>query len=148
MALQTSGTITLNDIRDEFNIIDSVTLSDLYRGGGIVPNMATNSNVPTSGTIKLSDFYGASNATLQKYVVFRGTSQSNACNNLGTTLTIYQNSRSFNYTDLIYADANGNSFADSGWYSQFFSGTVRLWTGTDWVGSVANCGGGGGGILR
>jgi hypothetical protein len=146
MALQTSGTITLNDIRDEFDIIDSVTLSDLYRGGGIVPNTATNSNVPTSGTIKLSDFYGASNATLRNYVVLRATSQSNACNNSGTTLTIYQRSTSFNYTDLIYADANGNSLAVSGWYTIFFSGTVRQWTGTNWVGPVVNCGGGG--VLR
>jgi len=139
MALQTSGTITLNDIRAEFDITDSVTLSDLYRGGGIVPNTATNSDVPTSGTIKLSDFYGASNASLPNYVVLRATSQSNACNNSGTTLTIYQRSRSFNYTDLIYADANGNSFAASGWYGQFFSGTVRRWTGTDWGGPVVNC---------
>jgi hypothetical protein len=44
-----------------------------------------------------------------------------------------------------YLKSSG-SFADSGWYSQIFSGTVRLWTGTDWVGSVANCGGGG--VLR
>jgi hypothetical protein len=142
MALQTSGTITLNDIRDEFGIIDSVTLSDLYRGGGIVPNTLTNSDVPTSGTIKLSDFYGASNATLRNYFVLRAASQSNACNDSGTALIIYQRSTIFNYTDSIYADANGNSFAASGWYSQFFSNTVRQWTGTDWVGSVINCGGG------
>jgi hypothetical protein len=147
MALPITGKLTLGDIRDEFGGSNPVRISDYYRGGGIVPNTATNSDVPTSGTIKLSDFYGASNATLPNYVVLRATSQSNACNNSGTTLTIYQRSTSFNYTDLIYADANGNSLAVSGWYTMFFSGTVRQWTGTNWVGPVVNCGGGGG-VLR
>jgi hypothetical protein len=85
MALQTSGTITLNDIRDEFGIIDSVTLSDLYRGGGIVPNKLTNSDVPTSGTIKLSDFYGASAVTTETLSV---SPSSNDVPSNATTYTV------------------------------------------------------------
>jgi hypothetical protein len=38
----------------------NVKLSDYYRGGSLVPNTGTNTAVPTSGQIKLADFYGAS----------------------------------------------------------------------------------------
>lgn len=57
MALQTSGTITLNDLRNEFG--GDRSLDDYYRGGGNVPNISQNNNVPTSGEIRLSHFYGA-----------------------------------------------------------------------------------------
>lgn len=57
MALQTSGTIGLNDIFDEFNIPNGSGLSDCYRNGDYVTG--NNTNVPTSGEIAISDFYGA-----------------------------------------------------------------------------------------
>lgn len=57
MALQTSGQITLNDLRNEFG--GDRSLDDYYRGGGNVPNITQNNNVPTSGQIRLSNFYGA-----------------------------------------------------------------------------------------
>ena len=59
MALQTSGTITIGDLRTEFGDTGSSSLSEFYRGGSLVPNTGTNAAVPTSGTISLSDFYGA-----------------------------------------------------------------------------------------
>ena len=67
MALQSSGAISLNDINIEFarGSGTSVSLSQLYRGGGIVgPN---NTNVPTSGAISLSNFYGALRRTTASY---------------------------------------------------------------------------------
>ncbi len=63
MALQTSGTITASQIRAEFNQLGQMRLSQFYRGGSLVPNVPINSNVPTSGRIKYSNFYGA-----QRYV--------------------------------------------------------------------------------
>jgi hypothetical protein len=63
MALQTSGQITIDDLRTEFGVTGRRPLSDFYRGGGIVPDTPTNSGVPTSGRITLSDFYGAAAAT-------------------------------------------------------------------------------------
>ena len=39
-----------------------VPLNLYYRGGGIVPNVSQNNNIPTSGTIRYSDFRGASNS--------------------------------------------------------------------------------------
>ena len=40
----------------------SDSLSEYYRGGANVNDVATNSNVPTSGAIDIGDFYGAGNA--------------------------------------------------------------------------------------
>lgn len=59
MALQTSGTISIDDIRDEFGAT-SGAIDAYYRGGGIVVDAPVNNSVPTSGTISLEDFYGAS----------------------------------------------------------------------------------------
>ena len=62
MALPSSGTISINDIATEFGGTVPHSLSEYYRGGGLVPNIAANSSVPTSGTISISNFYGAQNA--------------------------------------------------------------------------------------
>ena len=61
MSLPTSGPLSLGEIRDEFEGSDPVLLSDYYRGGGRVTTAPVNSNVPTSGTISVEDFYGANN---------------------------------------------------------------------------------------
>lgn len=57
MALPSSGTITLAQIQTEFGGSNPVGLSEYYRGGLYVT--ANNTNVPTSGAISLSNFYGA-----------------------------------------------------------------------------------------
>ena len=54
----TSGVISFNDLRTFFGDTGSLALGDLYRGGGIVPNISQNNSIPTSGTIDLSDLYG------------------------------------------------------------------------------------------
>jgi len=59
MTLPSSGTITIAQIAAEFGGDAPHSLSEYYRGGGLVPT--NNTNVPTSGTITLSDFYGAVN---------------------------------------------------------------------------------------
>ena len=57
MALPPSGTISLSQIQTEFGGVNPIGLSEYYRGGGLTtPN---NTGVPTSGTISLSNFYGA-----------------------------------------------------------------------------------------
>jgi len=63
MPLQSSGNpISLGDIQTEFGGASPTSISEYYKGGTYVPNTATNSGVPTSGTISLGDFYGASAA--------------------------------------------------------------------------------------
>jgi len=59
MALPSSGQLSINDIVGEFGGSAPHSLSEYYRGGSLVPNSSTNSSVPTSGQIKITDFYGA-----------------------------------------------------------------------------------------
>ncbi len=59
MAIQGSGTISMTDIVDEFGGTVPHSLSEYYRNGGAVPG--NNTNVPTSGTISMSNFYNAVN---------------------------------------------------------------------------------------
>ena len=57
MALQSSGLIRLSQIQTEFGGSNPISLSEYYRGGAYVT--ANNTSVPTSSTITLSNFYGA-----------------------------------------------------------------------------------------
>jgi hypothetical protein len=66
MAVKSSGTIGfVADIVAEFGGSAPYALTDYYRGGGLVPNVPVNSGVPASGTIALTDFYGAVDAVYQ-----------------------------------------------------------------------------------
>ena len=61
MALPTSGTIRISNIRDEFGGTGARALSSYKRGGGLVPNHEQNANIPTTNSnIALSKFYGTS----------------------------------------------------------------------------------------
>tara|TARA_B100000287_G_scaffold156716_1_gene147836 strand:+ start:17839 stop:19224 length:1386 start_codon:yes stop_codon:yes gene_type:complete len=59
MACPASGTITIQDLVDEFGGSTPHSLSEYYRDGDNVPG--NNTNVPTSGAISLSNFYSAVN---------------------------------------------------------------------------------------
>jgi len=65
MALPSSGTITLAQIQAEFGGSNSISLSEYYRNGAYVTS--NNTSVPTSGTISLSNFYGAVKAITVTY---------------------------------------------------------------------------------
>jgi len=52
MPLQSSGPISLSDIAQEFDNGSPYSLSEFY---GVAPG------IPSSGTIRMSHFYGASN---------------------------------------------------------------------------------------
>lgn len=55
-----SGLIKLSDLRNFFGHANNpARLTDYRRGGSLVPNITQNSNVPSSGTIALTDFYGS-----------------------------------------------------------------------------------------
>lgn len=62
MTLPSSGIITLANIQTEFGGSNPINLSEYYAGGTYVPAGTTGVNgaVPTSGTIAISNFYGAS----------------------------------------------------------------------------------------
>ena len=49
--------ISLGQVQTEFTGTDPIGINEYYRGGGYTTE--NNTNVPTSGTISLSDFYSA-----------------------------------------------------------------------------------------
>ena len=53
--------ISINTIATEFGGSVPHGINEYYRGGGLVPNIPANSNIPTSGQIALSNFYGGTN---------------------------------------------------------------------------------------
>jgi hypothetical protein len=102
MPLPLSGTITLAQIQTEFGGTNPIGLNEYYRGGIFVVNgLAQNASVPTSGTISLSNFYGA-----QKGFLFTSTISSNTTNyNLGTAMT----AAGWNGTDPVVATVTINA---------------------------------------
>lgn len=60
MAIKASGPLSFSDIVTEFGGAAPHSLSEYYRGGGLVPNgPAANANIAASGAISLGAFYGA-----------------------------------------------------------------------------------------
>ena len=70
MTLPASGPISLQDIQAEFGgSASNIALQSYYRGGGLVPDVAGNAGIPTSGAIALQDFYGAANVFVANLTV-------------------------------------------------------------------------------
>jgi hypothetical protein len=57
MAIQSSGAISISELATEFGGSVPHALSEYYRDAGLVPG--NNTNVPTSGAVALTDFYGS-----------------------------------------------------------------------------------------
>jgi hypothetical protein len=57
--LQGSGQISFWDMQAQLGGGDPIYFSEYYRGGGITPDIGANGNVPTSGTIYMSQMYNA-----------------------------------------------------------------------------------------
>jgi hypothetical protein len=69
MAVPVSGPISLTDIATEFGGTNPISLTEYYKGGAYVLDTDFAPNVPTSGTISLSDFRGARKTTLTTLTV-------------------------------------------------------------------------------
>lgn len=60
MPVPSSGPISVGaTLPGEFGGAAPHSMSEYYRGGGLVPNTGTNAAVPTSGSISMSQFRGA-----------------------------------------------------------------------------------------
>lgn len=57
MVLQTTGPINLLNIQSEFGGTSPISISEYYRGSGLVPNGSL--GIPASGAISFANFYGA-----------------------------------------------------------------------------------------
>jgi len=73
MALPSSGVLSISDINQEFNRTATLqtAMSQLYRGGAIVTS--NNTDVPTSGAIRIGQFYNAR----RKFTVTVSSNQAN-----------------------------------------------------------------------
>jgi hypothetical protein len=89
--------ISIQTIVNEFGGTVPHSLTEYYRGGGLVPNVPQNNAIPTSGTIAIGNFYGASNRNVvnlvisgntYNYDVFANRSPSYIAGNTDLTVTI------------------------------------------------------------
>ena len=103
MPIQSSGQISKQDVVDEFGGTAPHAMSEYYRGGGEVGS--ANTNVPTSGEIQMTDFYGAQDAISQ--TINNGTTNVDAQTLFGTS--DFQSSE----TKIIYV-LSGSEIGGSG----------------------------------
>lgn len=164
MTLQSSGPISLSQIRTEFGGSAPDSLSEYYAGGAYVPSGTTGVNgaVPSSGTIGLHHFLGTSATDIQtvtngnngggKYGTFRGYTSgsfgsiSDGTMNLlgGATITSLWTGGSLNLLQLVVA----GTYPNSGWNKLTISGVDYLigsasydsssGTSTSWTWSTTN----------
>lgn len=86
MALQTSGTMSLDDIQDEFGGSNPIAINEYYKGGSNVPNTTANSSIPTSGEISFDDFYGGDDSTSTPATSSSGGGSGGGCLVYGTLI--------------------------------------------------------------
>lgn len=141
MALQSSGQISLSQIATEFKVtpLSIVKLSSFYKVAvgtnkgpvaGVVKTIAANANVPSSGQIKLSDFYGAAYYYIQVYFVLTSETKNEYATNNNGTIRVYVNGATNNYKvavtgkTAINLGANGQSAYFTGFNSGSYTITV------------------------
>jgi len=86
MALPSSGSLSFSQIRNEFDGNNPVRLSQYYRNGGRVPDAPQNTPIPTSGAVKVSQYYGATNAIVA--TVTSNTNNLNVASLFGSNWTV------------------------------------------------------------
>lgn len=126
MPLQTSGAISLLDIANEFGGGTPHFISEYYRNGGLVPTNAYNTNIPTSGTIAFSNFYGARQGGFEYRMSEDSWNQSNGV--FYSTSGAY-NTRFFaSYTTPVVQGATFSGQAEIGWisYGGYFIGFAAV----------------------
>ena len=92
MTLPSSLPLTMGQIKGEFGSLtgNAPDLRAYYRApGGPVPNTYCNRNIPTGGTIKISNFLGAKNASGGRTIVGIVGVGTCYCGNCGCQCCIY-----------------------------------------------------------
>ena len=138
MPIQSSGQISKQDIVDEFGGTAPHAMSEYYRGGSEVGS--GNTNVPTSGKIQMSDFYGAQDAIVHNI-------SSNATNQDAQSLF---GTSTFQASDAkILSIPSGISIGGSGFGTGNIGLTVPSGLGGSLIiqnaGTISGAGGSGGG---
>lgn len=116
MALQNSGRITLADIQGEFGGSAPTKLSEYYRNGPYVPSAAT--DIPTSGRIALSDFYGTANVIPMTYEIIGGGGEGGGGSYGGTGSAGGQSKFSASGITTVTANGGAGGAASGLWEGQ------------------------------
>jgi hypothetical protein len=118
MTIPSSGPLSLSDIQTEFGGSNPISLSEYYAGGANVPSGTTGDSgpIPSSGTISMGQFYGASNRVSITLTISANTNGYNIFNNRGGTYVA-------GISDVTLVN-NSNIYSTSG---------VALDTGTGWT---------------
>ena len=106
MAIASSGAISISDISSEFGGSGARSLSDYYAGAGLVAYLLTDTSgnaLPSSGTIKFSDFY-----TLTKFVAQSFTTLSP-----GTTTSTVPTGANAIHVQFAVGGGGGGNIGDS-----------------------------------
>jgi len=77
--------ISMTTIATEFGGTVPHSLSEYYRGGGLVPNTPTNAAIPTSGQIAMGNFYGSANRSTVALTIAANTYNYDVYTNRGPT---------------------------------------------------------------
>ena len=91
MALPSSGTISVLQVAQMFGGSTPHSLSEYYKGGSLVLTTDTVPNVPTSGTIALSNFHGSEIVESYVATVTAGTARNDEYNAVGSTVSLEVN---------------------------------------------------------
>ena len=108
MTIVSSGAISINSLVGEYGGSGSHSLSEYYKGGSFVANHSNNSNVPTSGTISLSNFYGQNNTSpVDNTATFTGGSAM-------TRGVLFGSGNNYGYCDSSASGYGGIAYGDGG----------------------------------
>lgn len=120
MTLQTSGPISIAQMRNEFALSNPISLNQFYSKPGL----------PTGGVISFSDFYGKSNIVftpseqeVNRFSASGSLVQQFTCNQVAVWTWSGSGVASFNI-------ANGGSHTSMTITVPFVNGGVRRWVGT------------------
>ena len=91
MALPSSGTISILQVAQMFGGSTPHSLSEYYKGGSLVFTTDTVPNVPTSGTISLSNFHGSEIVESYVATVTAGSTRNNEYDALPSTVSLEVN---------------------------------------------------------
>ena len=139
MALQSSGQISLSQIATEFKVtpLSIVKLSSFYKVAvgtnkgpvaGVVKTITANANVPSSGQIKFSDFYGAAYYYMQVYFTLTSETKSTYADNDNGTITVYVKGATNNYKVAVNGRTAQNIGTQGGsaYFTGFNSGSYTI----------------------
>ena len=81
MSIPLSGRLAISTISDEFGGTVPHSLSEYYRGAGLVPTSPQNSLIPSSGALPMSSFYGSADRPVIPLVISADTTNYDAYTN-------------------------------------------------------------------